>query len=309
MYRNINELSIVKGTGRLLEPGGMNDGTVKRDAHVDSHDKGMQDEAMIYMCNICHHRWTPSKNRVRQSGGNPLQKPKVCPKCRSALWNREDMVKNKCRRCGHEWVAVSDSVYKCPKCLSARWRVPPEYCRCKICGYVWEKKTKATPKACPSCKRYDWDARAVPHICRKCGKTYMVKPNTRGKCPSCGIQSYCCVCPTCGYIWSGPSGICPDYCINCESPLQRSGGRVKPEKSRILKGDVGRTVLPDKCDPADLEMLAGIHGVSIEDAEIRSLISNGWSPIEVTLITGKSYDHVMTVTRKEMQRRDRGGRA
>jgi len=28
--------------------------------------------------------------------------------------------------------------------------------KCKRCGYEWESKLKV-PKACPRCKRYDWN--------------------------------------------------------------------------------------------------------------------------------------------------------
>ena len=29
-------------------------------------------------------------------------------------------------------------------------------CKCRVCGYEWESRTKL-PKACPKCKRYDWN--------------------------------------------------------------------------------------------------------------------------------------------------------
>ena len=29
-------------------------------------------------------------------------------------------------------------------------------CKCKVCGYHWESR-KDKPKACPACKRYDWN--------------------------------------------------------------------------------------------------------------------------------------------------------
>ena len=29
-------------------------------------------------------------------------------------------------------------------------------CKCEKCGYEWQARTK-TPKACPKCKRYDWN--------------------------------------------------------------------------------------------------------------------------------------------------------
>jgi hypothetical protein len=28
---------------------------------------------------------------------------------------------------------------------------------CKLCGHAWYPRTPRRPKACPGCKRYDWD--------------------------------------------------------------------------------------------------------------------------------------------------------
>ncbi len=31
-------------------------------------------------------------------------------------------------------------------------------CKCKLCKWEWTARTKnQKPKACPACKRYDWD--------------------------------------------------------------------------------------------------------------------------------------------------------
>jgi len=30
------------------------------------------------------------------------------------------------------------------------------WCKCKLCGYGWTSLKEAPPKACPRCKRYDW---------------------------------------------------------------------------------------------------------------------------------------------------------
>ena len=29
--------------------------------------------------------------------------------------------------------------------------------KCKLCGHKWKQRTDEKPKACPACKRYDWD--------------------------------------------------------------------------------------------------------------------------------------------------------
>jgi len=30
-------------------------------------------------------------------------------------------------------------------------------CKCSKCGYVWLSRIEQKPKACPKCKRYNWD--------------------------------------------------------------------------------------------------------------------------------------------------------
>ena len=29
--------------------------------------------------------------------------------------------------------------------------------KCKLCGHEWISRTEKKPKACPACKRYDWE--------------------------------------------------------------------------------------------------------------------------------------------------------
>lgn len=28
---------------------------------------------------------------------------------------------------------------------------------CKLCNHKWRERTEEKPKACPNCKRYDWE--------------------------------------------------------------------------------------------------------------------------------------------------------
>ena len=36
-------------------------------------------------------------------------------------------------------------------------KVEIKYFECKRCGHEWEPRGEKKPKACPKCKRYDWD--------------------------------------------------------------------------------------------------------------------------------------------------------
>ena len=38
-----------------------------------------------YECERCHYRWTPRDTPV---SNNVTSQPKVCPKCKSPLWNK-----------------------------------------------------------------------------------------------------------------------------------------------------------------------------------------------------------------------------
>lgn len=31
-----------------------------------------------------------------------------------------------------------------------------KHCECRLCGHQWDSRVE-NPKACPNCKRYDWD--------------------------------------------------------------------------------------------------------------------------------------------------------
>lgn len=37
----------------------------------------------------------------------------------------------------------------------------PKY-KCKRCKYEWNARISRKPKACPNCKRYDWDSPSGP---------------------------------------------------------------------------------------------------------------------------------------------------
>lgn len=40
---------------------------------------------------------------------------------------------------------------------------------CKKCGYIWYSRFEEGPKACPRCKRYDWDKETTQNLNNKEG--------------------------------------------------------------------------------------------------------------------------------------------
>lgn len=94
-------------------------------------------------CKLCGYIWNS------ESGS---ERPKVCPTCRSSLWDRPNVRKVKCCRCGHEWITSCESPTMCPSCKSRRWKnklLPLECCKC---GSRWEDTLKKGVKVtCPEC--------------------------------------------------------------------------------------------------------------------------------------------------------------
>ena len=96
----------------------------------------------INECNLCGYVWSAR-------GG--CGRPKVCPECRSSLWDRPDVRKAVCCRCGHEWITDSHPVM-CPSCKSRRWENELLPLECRRCGIRWNDALKRDdPVTCPKC--------------------------------------------------------------------------------------------------------------------------------------------------------------
>ena len=94
------------------------------------------------VCRMCHHTWS--------SQGK--SKPKVCPKCRSTLWDCDTAKRVVCYRCGYGWVTVKSHPTKCPSCGSKRWEQKMLRITCNKCGQHWEDPLKeGSSVTCPSC--------------------------------------------------------------------------------------------------------------------------------------------------------------
>ncbi len=95
-------------------------------------------------CGICGYRWS----------GDAGIKPRVCPSCRTSLWDRESARRVLCRRCGHEWMTASNNPARCPACRSKMWALELVEVVCRSCGERWADPLKAgTDAVCPGCGR------------------------------------------------------------------------------------------------------------------------------------------------------------
>lgn len=134
-----------------------------------------QDNNIVLSCKICAHHWQPRNGEK--------QLPQRCPQCRSTRWNLDNPIKNKCLRCGHDWVSNDKSPTKCPNCHSSKWNSKAVRCKCRKCGHSWEKKKRGTPKKCPACKSYYWNvsggsygSKTTSLVCSSDAKKWMMTP-------------------------------------------------------------------------------------------------------------------------------------
>ncbi len=113
------------------------------------------DNNPINQCKLCGYVWN--------TGGND-EKPKICPLCRSTLWDCEEARKVKCLRCGYIWLTKKNPS-KCPSCGSKRWNKETLAIICKKCGMRWEDKVKdGIPISCPVCGDLESDEYKVGRI-------------------------------------------------------------------------------------------------------------------------------------------------
>ncbi len=250
----------------------------------------------IHSCKICSYQWVTTNKRIKKDKNEsdimPAE-PKLCPQCRSSLWNNDNVTKCKCKRCGHEWVSSTNNPPMCPSCRTSRWNTTVEFCTCNLCGNIWEKKSKADPKMCPSCKSYYWNDMAIQHICKVCGTKYILKNNVCSKCPACGDRYYYCVCMQCGHIWGLSSNTRPKVCESCGS--SEWGGNKKHVRRKRVALDTERISISGVSDSEKIDKIPHITGMDRRSAEIFILLREGKRPVEVSLITGESFDSVMSI--------------
>ena len=100
------------------------------------------DGSTMNVCAVCNHVW-------KSRGGRT---PKLCPACRSAHWNSQDMIENCCLRCGHKWTTSSKDAVRCPKCKSKKWNQKRVTLVCRKCGNRWDDRLLAGEDVvCPRC--------------------------------------------------------------------------------------------------------------------------------------------------------------
>ncbi len=97
----------------------------------------------VNACRLCGYVW---KSRGKGDG------PKNCPRCRTTLWDDENVSKVACERCGHSWATTKGRPPKCPSCGSKRWDEEVLTVVCNSCGRSWRSHLrKGDPVYCPQC--------------------------------------------------------------------------------------------------------------------------------------------------------------
>ena len=237
------------------------------DARQNS-SRRQQTQRPQYRCKVCSYTWMARRCRKASGDSEVYAKPRICPGCHSILWDREDVVKRTCKRCGYTWFS-SMNPNRCPQCRTHRWNEDRNPCKCNFCGYTWERKVDKMPKTCPNCKRFVWNEPTEQHVCTKCGTEFAVRVNVLGRCPTCGTVSYHCECRSCGHKWEDNSGKHPKTCPEC-------GAAFKDPKRSEMRRNVSRKK-PDEREG---------------DAEAIEMLNSGMTIMEVVIKTGLSFEHV-----------------
>ena len=100
-------------------------------------------DRQLRTCKICGYRWDARTG---------FSRPRLCPSCRSTLWDRDDVRKVRCFRCGHIWTTSLAHPLRCPSCASDRWYLETVEMRCRTCSSKWLDPLPAgrVPE-CPQC--------------------------------------------------------------------------------------------------------------------------------------------------------------
>lgn len=247
----------------------------------------------VFVCKKCSHEWVSTNRKVAVNNKNEtvVSAPSRCPSCRSTLWNRNDLSKFHCLRCDYNWASTAKAPYKCPKCLSSRWNTPLEMCKCRMCGYTWERRRKSLPYKCPSCSSSYWNKDSKMHVCTACGREHVAKVNKCNRCPNCNLRFYTCKCNKCGHDWNDDSGNRPRKCTGCGST------QWQYTEDNISKEIVNLENIPKAIDVNDLLRTLDMKP---DYAQVFTLLSQGKKPLEVAIITEKSYDSVIQARNKYM---------
>ena len=238
----------------------------EEDGFQKNNHRRVQNQRPQYRCKVCSYTWMARKCRKKTGSSEEYARPRICPGCHSILWDRDDVVKRTCKRCGYTWFS-SMNPNRCPQCRTHRWDEDRNPCKCNFCGYTWERKVNKTPKTCPNCKRFVWNEPTEEHTCSKCGTAFAVRINVLGRCPECGTVCYHCQCRECGHKWDDDSGKHPKSCPKCGMPFK------DPKRSELRKN-----VSRKKSD------------FRKEDEEAIRLLESGEDPVSVSLKTGISFE-------------------
>ncbi len=100
-------------------------------------------------CMLCGYEWDRNPKHPE---------PKLCPSCKSTLWNHSDVMRHLCKRCDHVWFSLDEHPMRCPSCKSKVWDSQYLVVRCVRCDTKWKDPMRVQKTfRCPKCGPVDLD--------------------------------------------------------------------------------------------------------------------------------------------------------
>lgn len=166
-------------------------------------------------CYRCGNSWV-------QEG---FSRPRLCPRCKTSLWDEPVSKQARCSECGTEWTrkAIGEP---CPQCGSTKDDSEPGSLHCNQCDHVWLRRGDHDPKRCPMCRSDRWNRPRDHKLrCRRCGHVWRNRSERPDRCPACQSSRwdepvYRLQCRRCGYKWVSREGRTSEdikICPSCKS--------------------------------------------------------------------------------------------
>ncbi|MGN0138376.1 MAG: hypothetical protein ACI381_07210, partial [Candidatus Methanomethylophilaceae archaeon] len=171
-------------------------------------------------CYRCGHSWT-------QEGG---ARPRLCPRCRTSVWDVPVSRQARCSECGCEWTRGRIDE-PCPEC-GASSDESPGMLHCNQCDHTWSRRTSRDPKRCPVCRSDRWNLPRDHRLtCYRCGHVWRNRSDHPDRCPSCQSMrwdepTYRLQCRRCGYKWTTRDGRTSEDISLCPSCKSRKWNEV-----------------------------------------------------------------------------------
>ena len=237
---------------------------------------------------------------------------------------------------------------RCPSCKSTRWNKPEIRDKCLRCGAEWVQRSDNPPKYCPACHSSMWNRERKVFTCSKCGRTRILRSNSRGgMCPICDRYALMHPRPIFGRtglsldrstrigigrsvrIWSSGDGLIINYVDNGRdyAYAYRDGkliGSVKLDSwcrkemvdmGRLTSGRPGPyeehalSLLAESMEArsrSDISSVPWSKGSESLRERVLSLSGEGMEPLPIALKLGITFSEVMDILNSPPERAETG---